>query len=94
MDSLFEKEYKNTQPLRKFEPLIRFDLEGNPLPRRPLGEVLTPKPQETKPKESRPQEPKPQEDFKRKVDPTPSGFEPKRKQAKQQSIMSFFTKKA
>lgn len=38
MDSLFETNYVNTQPLRKYEPLIRFDSDGNPQRRKPLQE--------------------------------------------------------
>lgn len=37
MESLFETDYVNTQPLRKYEPLIRFDSNGNPQPRKPLS---------------------------------------------------------
>lgn len=37
MDSLFSGSYVNTQPLRKFEPLIRYDSEGNPQPKKPLN---------------------------------------------------------
>lgn len=35
MEKLF-KINVNTQPLRKLEPLIRFDIDGNPQPRKPL----------------------------------------------------------
>lgn len=36
MESLFETNYVNTQRLRKYEPLIRYDIDGNPQPRRQL----------------------------------------------------------
>lgn len=36
-ESLFDSEYENTQPLRKYEPLIRVNMAGEPLPRRLLS---------------------------------------------------------
>lgn len=106
MDSLFQTIPVNTQPLRKYEPLIRFDASGNPRPKKLVSESPifdSPPKKVDKPKE----EPKattnsslssattkPQEDLKRKViDPPAAGIEPKKKQQKQASIMNFFAKK-
>lgn len=104
MELLFESGFINTQPLREFEPLIRFDIDGNPQPRRPLN--VRPKFEDNvEKKESVPSMPvKPnqevksrpnQEELKRKVGPASEavGPEPKKKQQKQTKIMSFFTKK-
>lgn len=89
MDSLFEDKYDSHAPLRKYEPLIRYSLDGQPQPRRLLQE----KPTIEIPKVSAPTPVMPTQDLKRKVsEPTP-GTEPKRKQQKQQSIMAFFAKK-
>lgn len=103
MDSLFETNFENTQPLRKFEPLIRFDIDGNPQPRRPLSDTL--KEEETQrvnekliedkksPPKTKASPPKQPEDLKRKVNDLPAaGIEPKRKQQKQTSITNFFKK--
>lgn len=40
MESLFNEEYVNTQPLRKYEPLIRYDIDGHPQPKKLLKDVL------------------------------------------------------
>lgn len=34
MESLFDDNFVNKKPLRKYEPLIRFDVDGTPQPRR------------------------------------------------------------
>lgn len=34
MESLFDDHFVNKKPLRKYEPLIRFDVDGKPQPRR------------------------------------------------------------
>lgn len=95
MESLFDKDYVNTQPLRKYEPLIRFDLEGNPQPRRPLKDApqtSSALKEAVEPPKPKPSPPKP-EDLKRKVNDAPApGMEPKKKQQKQTSIMNFFKK--
>lgn len=106
MESLFETNVANNQPLRKFEPLIRFDIDGNPQPRRPFNgiqpkfevkvdvkKVLEP----SMPAVSNPETTKSrQEELKRKVGPSSaaSGPEPKKKHQTQTKIMSFFTKKS
>lgn len=36
METLFEVKYRNTQPLRTLEPLIRFDLDGRPQPKQAI----------------------------------------------------------
>lgn len=127
MEALFEKPYKNTRPLRKFEPLVRFDVDGNPQPRRPIIDAEgnlkldeKPVPDAKVKKESLPETKSTNGssnktngdkiesnsttttlqtttsttngDLKRKVEQTPSGVEPKKKQQKQTSIMSFFKK--
>lgn len=69
MDSLFSGNYVNTQPLRKFEPLIRYDSDGNPQPKKPLDpsadfndQNLTKRPlTSTSPEEAPKTESKPQE---------------------------------
>lgn len=97
MDSLFEDKYHSCPPMRKYEPLIRFNLDGQPQPRRILqGKKLEEPPKVCPPPEIRQTEPKKSahEDLKRKVTEPVSEPEPKRKQQKQQSIMAFFTKKA
>lgn len=109
MESLFETNFTNTQPLRKFEPLIRFDIDGNPQPRRPFNgkpkfeDGVERKGVEKKEIEpSMPAVPKQdvnsrpnQEELKRKVSPSSGtiGPEPKKKQQTQTKIMAFFTKK-
>jgi len=106
MDSLFDTSFTCHQPFRKFEPLIRFDIDGNPQPRKPLQNVPSLPQQESKAalpaKTSEPKErpitnanqTKPIEDLKRKVsDMPPFGTEPKKKQQKQGSITAFFKKK-
>lgn len=112
MDSLFERNYINSQPLRKYEPLIRYDIDGNPQQRKLLSELKAkpekvPPPQDsTKEDKCPPQDQKKEDspplqnqkkkdgnqDQKRKSGPSPP-TSPKRKQQKQTSIMSFFTKK-
>lgn len=106
MDSIFETNYVNKQPLRKYEPLIRFNSEGKPQPKRPYQastslmteKVSAPTPartiEQTKTpvaKQNLPSISKQDEALKRKTsDP---GMEPKRKQQKQTSIVNFFNKK-
>lgn len=122
MESLFETDYINTKPLRKYEPLIRFDSSGNPQPRKALQEstllgskvdtnlkqnssssketVIEPKNTSKQTETSAKQEnnstaTKQSDDLKRKVtEPPAPNIEPKKKQQKQTSIMSFFAKKA
>ena len=102
MDSLFDKKYEIKQPLRKYEPLIRFDVDGNPQPRKPLSQtaserVAQPAPETAKAKVAEPVKHvtpavKLHDDLKRKVDGPASGMEPKKKQQKQTSITAFFKK--
>lgn len=107
METLFDTKYvNNTQPLRKYEPLIRFDIDGNQQPPRLLSadqivlDVARPKSEnaDVAPKQgptSKSLEAEPAEDLKRKVSPTSSNSgQPKKKQQKQASIMSFFNKKS
>lgn len=97
MESLFDTKYVNAQPLRKLEPLIRFDVDGNPQPRKPLNaaptleeKVITNIARESKLSATTT---KPHDDLKRKVEgPPPAGSEPKKKQPKQTKIMEFFKK--
>lgn len=87
MDSLFEN-FVNTKPLRKMEPLIRYDIEGKPQPRRLMEDIA-------KPIKPNPPPPPPPQELKRSHDPPAPEIEPKRKQAKQTkqtSIISFFKK--
>lgn len=100
LDSLFDVEYENTQPLRKYEPLIRFNLDGKPLPQRLLDHNsinLQPALKQDPVPEQKP-EPKPQQkqfnDRKRSPPPTTEPrIEPKKKQPKEQSkITAFFRK--
>lgn len=98
MESLFEKEYVNTQPLRKYEPLIRFDLDGNPQPRKPLKDAPQTSPsmkQQTEAPISKPNPSPPKsDDLKRKANEAPApGIEPKKKQQKQTMLTSFFKKR-
>lgn len=100
-DSLFDIEYENTQPLRTYEPLIRVDLNGKPLPRRllchepqqPVQQISAP---ERKPQAKPQSEPQPQTFNNKKRSPpenNESKLEPKKKQPKGQSkITSFFNK--
>lgn len=37
METLFEVRFTNTQQLRSFEPLIRFDIDGRPQAKKPLN---------------------------------------------------------
>lgn len=87
MDALFKTDYINKQPLRQYEPIIRFDLEGKPQPRKPLDGIAKRKSEviETEPKTAG-------EDLKRKVNNPPAVSEPKKKIQKQSSITSFFRK--
>lgn len=104
MDTLFETNYPNRQPLRKYEPLIRFDVDGKPQPRRQLEnapKVVNAAPPLPKPKlepqpvaeEPAPTEsvhpPKPNADLKRKQSSSPPPVAARKKQT---SIMKFFKK--
>lgn len=100
MESLFDDKYSGISSLRKYEPLIRFDVDGKPQPRKPLSETpaldekvapIAESAPKAKPLQSAPSS-KPHEDLKRKLDAPPPGGEPKKKQQKQQSIMAFFKK--
>ena len=100
MESLFGTNYANTQPLRKYEPLIRFDLDGNPQPRKLFDAMPSVEEKKVEVREQKPGRPKvapqanrPHDDLKRKVEGQASGPEPKKKPQKQASIMSFFAKK-
>lgn len=87
MDTLFANDYVNTQPLRKYEPIIRFDSEGRPQPRRLFDEVIKNEPEVIK------NEPKiAGEELKRKEISPPTVSEPKKKVQKQSSITAFFKK--
>lgn len=106
LDSLFDVEYPNTQPLRKYEPLIRVTLDGKPLPRKLLDpenvnfhpshrNETQSKASEAKPEsKTEPQQPQPSNERKRSPPPNNEPkLEPKKKQAKSQSkITSFFNK--
>lgn len=106
MESLFENIFTNNQPLRKFEPLIRFDIDGNPQPRRHFNGIqskieikvdVKKVSEPSMPAVLNPETTKSrQEELKRKVSPSSgaSGPEPKKKQQTQTKIMSFFTKKS
>ena len=99
MESLFT-DFINQKPLRKYEPLIRFDPDGKPQPRKPFGP--SPAIKEEEEPVGKPEPPEPSsisktvannEDLKRKLkEAPPAGLEPKKKQQKQTSIMSFFKK--
>lgn len=106
MESLFDKIYENTQPLRKYEPLVRFDQDGNPYPRRPLNQSsqMTTQPIALAKTEPKSEQDKidvpsksvgPTNDLKR---PPPISSQPepaKKKQVpgKQQKLTQFFMKK-
>ena len=96
LDSLFDVEFENTQPLRKYEPLIRVDLDGKPLPRKLLSQEPLQSFKPTFKPEPKPQA-QPQSHFNdRKRSPpesTEPKLEPKKKQPKGQSkITAFFNK--
>jgi len=106
MESLFDKEYENRQPLRKYEPLIRFDQDGNPQPHRPLDQshvLQHPKVQEKVnlvPEGDRNNSKNPAESSNELKRPAPSvtQSEPAKKRqqqapGKQQKLTAFFTKK-
>jgi hypothetical protein len=96
--SLFEVNYECKQHLlRKYEPLIRVDMDGKPLPRKLLSQIDQPPESQipTKPvdppKTAPPQQ---QNELKRSLPATvETKHEPKKKQPKGQSkITSFFNK--
>ena len=108
--SLFEVKYEATVPLRKYEALIRVDMEGKPLPRRLLSpkppvsqekpvELPKEKPQDkpqptAQPKPQQPA-PTPQNELKRSLPPTvETKHEPKKKQPKGQSKITSFFNKS
>ena len=106
MESLFDEVYVNTQPLRKYEPLIRFDQGGNPQPRRPLDHsARVPKkpldPGNDLKEETKIDTPKaptgPVNDRKRPAaasnQPEPAKKKAQSAPGKQQKLTSFFTKK-
>lgn len=106
MESLFETNQVNTQPLRKYEPLIRFDLEGNPQPRKLLKDLDTKKPSQSpalqQPKEQLKQlekkepqpevrnEDPPQECLKRKSDALPPKEAEPKKKQQKQTSIMAF----
>lgn len=85
-ESLFSVKCESKQPLRKYEPLIRVDIDGQPLPRRLLRERP-----ECSEEVARPT----QNELKRSLPvPVEPKNEPKKKHSKgfQPSIKSFFNK--
>lgn len=86
MEHLLKSEISNRQPLRKFEPVIRFDIDGTPQPRRPLIQFT--KQNETVNLEVS----SAKNDMKRKAEDESTIIVPKKKIQKQSTITKFFGK--
>lgn len=84
MQSLFDREFDGQISTRKYEPLIRFDADGNPQPRRPMSQTAVPdmpaKPIQTETKNEI-----------KKTTNEPVAKKPP--PGKQQKLTAFFTKK-
>lgn len=91
--SLFNVHHECTQPLRKYEPLIRVDIEGKPLAQRLLSQKPLIVQEQTKVELPKQVQSTPNELKRSFPTPTETKFEPKKKQPKAQSkITSFFNK--